>query len=47
LKDKKQGKEIDPDHYDYPDVSEGVQGVKFIETCLESSDQNSKWIDLN
>lgn len=47
LKDKKQGKEVDPDHYDYPDVSEGVQGVNFIETSLESSDQNSKWIDLN
>lgn len=47
LKDKKQGKKVDPDHYDYPDVSEGVQGVKFIETCLESSDQNSKWIDVN
>ena len=46
LKDKKQGKEIDPDDYDYPDVSEGVQGVKFIETCLDSSDQNGKWVEL-
>ncbi|MBS3735644.1 MAG: Gfo/Idh/MocA family oxidoreductase [Candidatus Bipolaricaulota bacterium] len=46
LKDKKQGKDIDPEYYDYPDVTEGVQGVKFIETCLESSDRNSEWVEL-
>jgi len=46
LEDKKQGKDIDPDDYDYPDVSEGVQGVRFIETCLKSSERESKWVEL-
>ncbi|MBS3787886.1 Gfo/Idh/MocA family oxidoreductase [Candidatus Bipolaricaulota bacterium] len=46
LSDKKKGKEVDPENYDYPDVTEGVEGVRFIETCLKSSKQNSEWVDL-
>lgn len=47
LTDKKQGNKVDPEEYDYPDVSAGVQGVRFIETCLESSKRNSKWVDFD
>jgi len=46
LKDKKQGKDINPEDYDYPDVAEGVQGVKFIQTCLKSSNHDSDWVKL-
>jgi len=46
LQDKKSGERIDPENYDYPDVEAGVQGVRFIETCLESSKGNSKWVDF-
>lgn len=44
LEDKKNGKTVKPEDYDYPDVKEGVQGVRFIETCLRSSQKNSKWV---
>lgn len=44
LEDKKGGKNINPEDYDYPDVDSGVKGVKFIETCLESSERNSTWV---
>lgn len=47
LEDKKSGKGIHPEDYDYPDVDVGVQGVKFIETCLESFEQNSKWVKFD
>lgn len=47
LKDKKDGKEIEPDEYDYPDVDEGVRGVRFIETCLQSSQKDSKWVKFS
>ncbi len=44
LEDKKNGKRVNPENYDYPDVEDGVQGVRFIETCLESSRKNSEWV---
>ena len=47
LQDKKSGKRVDPEKYDYPDVEAGLQGVKFIETCLESSEKNGKWVDFD
>lgn len=46
LTDKRKGKEIKVEDYDYPDVTEGVEGVRFIETCLESSERNSEWVEL-
>ncbi len=47
LEDKKSGKDVKPENYDYPDVVEGVQGVKFIEKCIESSQQNSEWVKFD
>ncbi len=47
LEDKKAGKEVDPENYDYPDVEEGVRGVEFIETCIRSSRQNSEWVQFD
>ena len=31
----------------YPTIYDGVEGMKFIETVLESSKKNSKWIKFN
>lgn len=31
---------------DYPSVDDGVEGVKFIRACLESSRQNAAWVTL-
>ena len=31
----------------YPNINDGVEGMKFIETVLESSKNNSKWIRFN
>ena len=47
LQDRKTGEIVDPENYDYPDVTAGLQGVKFIETCLESSKRNGKWVDFD
>ena len=32
---------------DYPTVSDGIRGVKFIHAAVESDKNNSKWIKLN
>jgi predicted dehydrogenase len=32
--------------YDFPDVADGVRGMKFIEAVIESGKNNSKWITL-
>jgi len=47
LKDKTRGERVDPEDYDYPNVEDGVKGVRFIETCLESSRKNSKWVSVD
>jgi predicted dehydrogenase len=31
---------------DFPDISDGVRGMRFIETAIESGKSNSKWIKL-
>ena len=31
----------------YPTIYDGIEGMKFIETVLESSNRNSKWIRFN
>ena len=31
----------------YPTIHDGIEGMKFIETVLESSNNNSKWIKFN
>jgi len=30
----------------YPDITVGIQGVRFVERCVESADQGSIWIDF-
>lgn len=40
------GEEMNSDDRDYPSVEYGVEGVKFIQACVESSKNNSAWVEL-
>jgi predicted dehydrogenase len=43
---KMAGESLNAADRDYPGVDEGVQGVKFIEKCVESSKKGAVWIDF-
>ena len=32
---------------DFPNVDDGIEGVKFIHACVESSKQDSQWVNLS
>ena len=36
---------FDPAMIDYPTVSDGVEGVKFVHACLESNQKGNVWVD--
>lgn len=38
------GKEVDPVYRDFPTVSDGVRGMRFIEKVVESGKSESKWV---
>jgi predicted dehydrogenase len=40
------GESLTTEEMDFPGVAEGVQGVKFIEKCVESSQKGSIWVEL-
>ncbi len=46
VRDYKPGKKIDPAKYDFPDVSDGVKGMAFVDTVIKSSKTNQKWTKL-
>ena len=46
LNKKLNGESLSEEELDYPGVDEGVQGVKFIEKCVESSKKGAAWIDF-
>ncbi|RDU22351.1 Gfo/Idh/MocA family protein [Anaerosacchariphilus polymeriproducens] len=39
------GKNIERKDFWYPDVEAGYQGVKWVEKCVESADNDSKWVE--
>lgn len=41
---KKSGKRIKT--FDFPNIDDGISGVKFIEKCVESSNSGSVWVDF-
>jgi len=45
VKAKKEGNYRKED-FDFPPVEAGVQGVKFIHACVDSSEQGCKWVKL-
>jgi predicted dehydrogenase len=42
----KAGKALTPEDFDFPDVEMGVDGVKFIGKCVESSQKGAVWVDF-
>jgi predicted dehydrogenase len=47
LAKKLRGEALTADDLDFPGVDEGVQGVKYIEKCVESSAKGSIWVNLD
>lgn len=42
---KKEGK-FNPSMIDFQTIDAGVEGLEFIEACLESNDNGNKWVTL-
>jgi predicted dehydrogenase len=47
LAKKLRGEALTADDLDFPGVEEGVQGVRYIEKCVESSAKGSIWMNLD
>lgn len=43
---RKEGKDPDPEWLDFPNVHDGVRGMAFLETVVESSRSEQKWIRM-
>ena len=43
LEARLEGKEPKPEHLDFPTVRDGVRGMAFIETVVESARSDRKW----
>lgn len=46
VRDYKPGKKINAAKYDFPDVEDGVRGMKFVQTAVKSSNSTRKWTAL-
>jgi len=46
LNKKITGKPISEEDSDYPGLKEGLQGVRFIEKCVQSSQKGAVWVDF-
>jgi predicted dehydrogenase len=44
IRDQMEGNPIPETGYDFPDVNDGVAGLAFIETAVESSRSQNKWV---
>ena len=44
LAKKLRGEPLAPADLDFPNVDDGVRGVRYIETCVESSAGGSVWV---
>lgn len=47
LAKKLRGDALTADDLDFPGVDEGVQGVRYIEKCVESSAKGSVWVPMD
>ena len=46
VRDAEAGKEVVIVDYDFPGIDDGVRGMQFIETVVESSKQGAMWLDF-
>lgn len=44
---KKAGEDVDESEAGYPTVDMGIDGVKFVNKCVESMDKGSVWVDVD
>jgi hypothetical protein len=44
---KKAGQPLAREDLDFPNVSDGVRGVKYIEKCVESSKRGAVWVKFD
>jgi predicted dehydrogenase len=44
LRAHKEGRDSTSGSFDYPDISSGINSVRFVERCLESSQNGSVWV---
>jgi len=42
----KAGQALEDEDLDFPSVDDGIEGVKFIHACVESSKQDSQWVTI-
>ncbi len=47
LNKKMAGEPLTKDDLDFPNVQEGIRGVKFIEKCVESSKKGALWVNFD
>ncbi len=43
---KKAGQKLSAEELDFPDVDDGISGVRFIGKCVESSQKGAVWVDF-
>ncbi len=41
------GENVKESEFDYPTIEMGIDGVKFVEKCLESSNKGAVWVDFD
>jgi predicted dehydrogenase len=46
VRDKLAGKKVNEEDYGYPTVDMGIEGVKFINACVDSAEAGSAWIEM-
>ena len=46
LAKKKEGGRLTKEDLDFPDVEDGIRGVRFIEKCVESSAKGAVWVEV-
>ncbi len=47
IRDKIDGKFTQEADYGYPLIDEGIDGVRFVDKCVESSDKGTVWVDMD
>lgn len=46
VRKKLNGEELSGYDYDFPSIDDGIEGVKFIRACVESSEKDAAWVEL-
>ena len=47
IRDVESGEYNANNDYDFPDINEGIRGMALVESFVNSSNQDTKWYDLN